>query len=110
MVYIPHNEEDDEEEEEEKNSKKRKKMKSKEKRKKEKAKKQNVPINQNDEVKLQPGDLVITGSADANIKIWSLHSGECFHVRSFFPFGIYSIYSIYSIILNSSYGSFELIA
>merc|ERR1719436_1752795 len=54
-------------------------MKSKEKRKKEKAKKENVPINQNDEVKLQPGDLVITGSADANIKIWSLHSGECFH-------------------------------
>ena len=83
MVYIPYNEEDEEEEEEEKNSKKRKKMKSKEKRKKEKekkAKKNQPPTNQNEEAKLRPGDLVITGSADSSIKIWSLSSGECFHV------------------------------
>ena len=83
MVYIPYNEEDDEEEEEEKSSKKRKKMKSKEKRKKEKAKKKaqaENQKNQNEEAKLQPGDLVITGSADSSIKIWSLSSGECFHV------------------------------
>ena len=82
LIYIPYNEEDEEEEEEEKSSKKRKKMKTKEKRKKEKAKKEQPPPtqNQNEEVKLQPGDLVVTGSADATIKIWSLISGECFHV------------------------------
>ena len=25
-------------------------------------------------------DLVITGSADATAKVWSLYSGECYHV------------------------------
>ena len=81
LIYIPYNEEDEEEEEEEKSSKKnRKKMKSKEKRKKEKAKANQPPPNQNEEIKLRPGDLVITGSSDATIKIWSLISGECFHV------------------------------
>ena len=25
-------------------------------------------------------DLVITGSADATTKVWSLYSGECYHV------------------------------
>ena len=82
MVYIPYNEEDDEEEEEEKGSKKKKKMKSKEKRKKEKEKKaaELKSKNQKQETTLRPGDLVITGSADSSIKIWSLISGECFHV------------------------------
>ena len=83
LVYIPYNEEDDEEEEEEKGLRKKKKMKSKEKRKKEKAKKAEElkSKNQNkEETKLRPGDLVITGSADSSIKIWSLISGECFHV------------------------------
>lgn len=80
LVYIPYNEEDEEEEEEEKNTKKRKKMKSKEKRKKEKAKKKEAQSNQNEEATLRPGDLVVTGSADSSIKIWSLSSGECFHV------------------------------
>ena len=80
-MYIPYNEDDDEEEEEEeKNSRKRKKMKSKEKRKKDQEKKSNPPPNQNEEVRLQPGDLVITGSADATIKVWALASGECLHV------------------------------
>ena len=55
-------------------------MKSKEKRKKEKEKNNQPPANQNEEVKLRPGDLVITGSADSSIKIWSLSSGECLHV------------------------------
>ena len=85
-MYIPYNEEDDEEEEEEKGSRKKKKrMKSKEKRKKEKAKKNqaNQP-NQKEEMKLRPGDLVVTGSADSSIKIWSLISGECFHVSFIF--------------------------
>ena len=58
-------------------------MKSKEKRKKEKAKANQPPPNQNEEIKLRPGDLVITGSADATIKIWSLISGECFHVCAY---------------------------
>ncbi len=32
---------------------------------------------------LHQGDLVITGGADTNAKIWSLYSGECLHVRLF---------------------------
>ena len=80
MVYIPHDEDEEEPEEEEKHSKKKHKKLSK---KKTKLKSQTNQTNQTnqDEVKLRPGDIVITGSADSNVKIWSLHSGECFHVR-----------------------------
>ena len=101
LVYIPYNEEDDEEEEEEKGSKKKKKMKSKEKRKKEKEKKaaELKSKNQKEETKLRPGDLVITGSADSSIKIWSLISGECFHVS----FDKYVFYVLIKLILLISY-------
>ena len=29
---------------------------------------------------IAPNDLVITGSADATAKVWSVYSGECIHV------------------------------
>ena len=31
---------------------------------------------------IHPNDIVITGSADATAKVWSLHSGECLHVST----------------------------
>ncbi len=36
----------------------------------------------NGDVLIAQSDLVITGSADATAKIWSLYSGECLFVRS----------------------------
>lgn len=83
LVYIPHDEDEEESEEEEKKHGNKKHKKLSKKKNKHKAKENES--NQNQEVKLQPGDLVITGSADSNVKIWSLHSGECFHVRISFP-------------------------
>ena len=33
------------------------------------------------EEEIDPNDLLITGSADTSIKIWSLYSGECLQVK-----------------------------
>ena len=80
MVYIPHDEDEEEPEEEEKPSKKKHKKLSEKKNKNKPQTNQTNQTNQ-EEVSLRPGDIVITASADSNVKIWSLHSGECFHVR-----------------------------
>ncbi len=59
LVYLPDMGDDDEEEEDEKEEEEEK--------------------DEND-VEIEPNDLLITGSADTSIKIWSLYSGECMNV------------------------------
>ena len=79
-MFIPQDDDDagsDEEEEDTKKSKKRKKL-SKKKKAKNKAAITSNPI---EEAKVRPRDLIITASADSTVKIWSLLSGECYHVR-----------------------------
>lgn len=40
----------------------------------------NSDVSDDDEEKIHPEDLLITGSADTSIKIWSLFNGECLEV------------------------------
>lgn len=73
MVYLPKQEdEEDEEENDEDNGDEEKE--DDEEAAAEEGKK-------NDEL-IHPEDLLITGSADTSIKIWSLYSGECLQVRA----------------------------
>jgi len=37
--------------------------------------------NKKSETNIHPKDLLITGSTDTSIKIWSLYSGECMMVN-----------------------------
>ena len=39
-----------------------------------------VPINTDENLLIAQADAVVTASADATAKVWSLYSGECLHV------------------------------
>jgi len=56
LIYIPSEDAEEEEEQEQEGEKEKEKK---------------------HEVNISPDDLLITGSTDTSIKIWSLYSGEC---------------------------------
>ncbi len=63
LIYLPEIDDDsDEDEDDEGGNRSKKRQESKE------------------EELISPDDLLITGSADTSIKIWSLYSGECLRV------------------------------